>query len=97
MIEHAQLTDAQIDEIFNAMPGGVDGWLKSWGYRQFARAVALKAAEAERAAIDEMHDEEDLWAPIGHSSWGEGYQEGWGEGIKAYVEAIRARGTGGEG
>ncbi|WP_312834323.1 hypothetical protein [Comamonas sp.] len=40
MIEQTQLTDAQIDEIFNAMPGGVDGWLKSWGYRQFARAVA---------------------------------------------------------
>ena len=42
------LSDAQIDEIFNAMPDGPAGFLKSWGYRQFARAVAQKAVEAER-------------------------------------------------
>lgn len=60
-------------------------------------AAQQKAVLAERSAIDEMHEAEELWAPIGHSSWGEGYQEGWGDGIKAYVGAIRARGTGGEG
>ncbi|WP_313330697.1 hypothetical protein [Comamonas sp.] len=58
MIEQPQLTDAQIDEIFNAMPGGIDGWLKSWGYRQFARAIEAKAALAERnacVALAERH------------------------------------------
>ena len=35
----ADLTDAQIDEAFNQMPDGAAGFLKSWGYRQFARAV----------------------------------------------------------
>ena len=33
------ITDAQIDAVFDAMPDGVSGFLKSWGYRQFARAV----------------------------------------------------------
>lgn len=41
------MTDEQIDAVFNAMPGGVDGWLKEWGYRQFARAL-LKAAYHDR-------------------------------------------------
>lgn len=61
MIEHMQITDAQIDEIFNAMPGGADGWLKSWGYRQFARALAIKAEESGK----------DL------CSWYSGYCGGW--------------------
>lgn len=34
-----QITDAQIDEIFNAMPGGPAGFLKYWGYRQFAQQL----------------------------------------------------------
>ena len=40
------LTDAQIDETFNQMPDGAAGFLKSWGYRQFARAVL--AAQAKK-------------------------------------------------
>ena len=37
------MSDDQIDVVFNAMPDGAQGFLKSWGYRQFARAL-LKAA-----------------------------------------------------
>lgn len=37
------LTDKQIDAIAESMPGGLDGFLKGWGWRQFARAV-LEAA-----------------------------------------------------
>ena len=37
------LTDEQIDAIADAMPGGLEGFLKGWGWRQFARAI-LKAA-----------------------------------------------------
>ena len=33
------MTDEQIDAVFEAMPDGSKGWLKSWGYRQFARAL----------------------------------------------------------
>lgn len=33
------LTDQQIDAIADAMPGGLEGFLRGWGWRQFARAV----------------------------------------------------------
>lgn len=33
------LTDEDIDGVALAMPGGLDGFLKGWGWRQFARAV----------------------------------------------------------
>jgi len=46
----------------------------------------------EREACEALHDHEDVLAPIGASSWGEAYQEGWAEGTAAYCEAIRARG-----
>lgn len=33
------LTDEQIDAIADAMPGGLEGFMKGWGWRQFARAI----------------------------------------------------------
>lgn len=33
------LTNERIDAIADAMPGGLEGFLKGWGWRQFARAV----------------------------------------------------------
>lgn len=47
---------------------------------------------AEREACEALHDHEDVQAPIGNSSWGEAYQEGWAQGTAAYRDAIRARG-----
>lgn len=38
------MTDEQIVEVWNSMPGGPDGWLKNFGFIQFARA--LLAAQA---------------------------------------------------
>lgn len=35
----AKLTDEEIQTIWQTMPGGPAGWLKSFGYLQFARAV----------------------------------------------------------
>lgn len=35
----AALTDADIDTIWRSMPGGPAGWLRSFGYQQFARQV----------------------------------------------------------
>jgi hypothetical protein len=55
---------------------------------RFAKLVA----QHEREACEALHDHEDVQAPIGNSSWGEAYQEGWGQGTAAYLEAIRARG-----
>ena len=33
------LTNEQIDAVADAMPGGLEGFMKGWGWRQFARAV----------------------------------------------------------
>lgn len=46
----------------------------------------------ERKACEALHDHEDVQAPIGNSSWGEAYQEGWAQGTAAYRDAIKARG-----
>jgi len=35
-------SDADIDAVFNDMPDGANGWLKSWGYRQFARDLLAR-------------------------------------------------------
>jgi len=45
----------------------------------------------ERKACEDLHDHEDVLAPVGNSVWGEAYQEGWADGTKAYQDAIRAR------
>jgi hypothetical protein len=49
-------TDAQIDTIADSMPGGMEGFLKGWGWRQFARKVlelVRDSDESERAGIGE--------------------------------------------
>jgi hypothetical protein len=56
--------------------------------KEFAKLVA----SAEREACEALHDHEDVLAPVGNSSWGEAYQEGWGQGTAAYRDAIKARG-----
>lgn len=33
------LSDGQIDSIAEQMPGGLNGFLNQWGWRQFARAI----------------------------------------------------------
>ena len=52
------LTNEQIDKIAEGMPGGIDGFLKGWGWRQFARAV-LEAAPlpARQPLTNERIDE----------------------------------------
>lgn len=63
-----------------------------------AATMELKAFEAlvradEREQAIALQQHEDVLAPIGHSAWGEAYQEGWAEGTAAYRDAIRARGS----
>lgn len=40
------LTDEQIDAIARSMPGGLDGFLKGWGWNQFAHAI-IRATGAQ--------------------------------------------------
>lgn len=57
------LTHQQIDAIAESMPGGLDGFLKGWGWRQFARAVLEAApqpptAEQSSAVVEECSADE---------------------------------------
>lgn len=33
------ITDEQIDKVFDSLPGGALGFMKEWGYQQFARRI----------------------------------------------------------
>lgn len=60
----------------------LDVFLRTW----------QRAIQAEREECLALHQHEDVLAPVGASSWGEAYQEGWAQGTAAYYAAIRARG-----
>jgi hypothetical protein len=50
-----RMTDETIDDLFNTMPGGVQGFCREWGYRQFARQVIeFSIEESENRVRDEM-------------------------------------------
>ena len=61
-------------------------------YHSNLEDFANLVAQHEREACEALHDHEDVLAPVGNSSWGEAYQEGWGQGTAAYRDAIKARG-----
>lgn len=49
------MTDEMIDDLFETMPEGVQGFCKNWGYRQFAREViALSSAESHTEAREDI-------------------------------------------
>lgn len=66
-LQPTRITDAQIDAIADALPGGLDGFLKGWGWRQFARAI-------EARILGETREEPDpqaiAWAAYS-SAWPE--------------------------
>jgi hypothetical protein len=75
-----------------------ESWLDTYGlgkdHNSFVEALKrfadlVRADECEQ--IIALQQREDVLAPIGHSAWGEAYQEGWAEGTAAYRDAIRAR------
>jgi len=49
------MTTEEIDAIAKSMPGGIDGFLKGWGWQQFAQAV-LEAADKDYAKNRERAD-----------------------------------------
>jgi hypothetical protein len=65
-------------------------WTNEAQLKDLEKFAAL-VASAEREACEALHDHEDVQAPIGNSSWGEAYQEGWAQGTAAYRDAIKAR------
>ena len=67
-------------------------WIEAHEVGSELERFAALVASAERSACETLHDHEDVQAPIGNSSWGEAYQEGWAQGTAAYRDAIRARG-----
>jgi len=69
------MTNQQIDTIFNAMPGGVHGFCREFGYQQFARAV-LEAASLE------IEEERERWRSIVSRAAADGNRYGR-EGISA--------------
>lgn len=52
------MTDEEIDAIFEAMPGGVQGFCRDYGYRQFARAVldaaGIEPGEGWRELVEQL-------------------------------------------
>jgi len=65
--EPAEFTDQQIDAIAEGMPGGVDGFLKGWGWRQFAREVLSRyAAASGQAAPASVAVPATPWREIGN-------------------------------
>jgi hypothetical protein len=75
--------EAELDELLEQMPRIA---------KKFKAFEALVRAD-EREQIIALQQHEDVLAPVGHSAWGEAYQEGWAEGTAAYCDAIRARGN----
>ena len=39
------LTDEDIEQVFNSLPDGLEGFLKLWGWLHFAKAVEAKLKE----------------------------------------------------
>ncbi|MEG0000602.1 hypothetical protein [Comamonas sp.] len=60
--QSAEITDAEIDRIAESMPGGLDGFLKAWGWRQFARAILQAAPPAPAVAVPDERERFEAWA-----------------------------------
>lgn len=63
------LTDAQIVEVWNQMPGGPDGWLKHFGFIQFARAIESRALSAQAAGTVTLEDLADVVSKALHRAY----------------------------
>ena len=60
-----KLTPEQIDKVWNSMPGGAEGFLKGWGYQQFAVALQ-EALKEERAKIAYLEIPRELVKEAAH-------------------------------
>ena len=84
----------------------IEDYTTSKDIKAFCRAVrgylarevdAARVRDEALAEAVQLHESEEVLAPVGNSAWGEARQEGWIDGTKAYRDAIRALiGTGGK-
>ncbi len=68
-------------------PNGLYVWpffAAMWEVWQLAESSGLALAAALK------NNDASLLAPVGNSAWGEAYQDGFGDGVARYEEAIRA-------
>lgn len=48
------ITNERIDAIAESMPGGMEGFLKGWGWQQFARAIEAEVRKEDEALIRQL-------------------------------------------
>lgn len=57
----SDLTDEVIDALAESMPGGVLGFMKDWGYRQFAREVQARCTTPPQTPADAAQQRDDAY------------------------------------
>jgi len=58
------LTDKDREDVIASMPGAIDGFLKGWGWQQFAQAIEARCRELNEIPGDESEFEvyaDDEW------------------------------------
>ena len=55
---------------------------------EYNRTAIIKFAELIVRKCVDLYTHDDVMAPVGQSTYGEAYQDGWIEGTKAYRETI---------
>lgn len=89
------ITDEQIEQTWNSMPDGPDGFRKSWGYLQFARAILdLREHSPQRVAPSLPREHRTSQAPgfamIAPTDWIETTPR-WHERCEAYQRVMTYR------
>lgn len=91
--------DYDIDKIADSMPGGIDGFLKHWGWRQFARAI-IEADRKRRAepASKKVHQATicldnlgDAWVYTGGSTTADRHIIRWTDDGRVWIESADHR------
>ncbi|WP_143694618.1 hypothetical protein [Variovorax sp. JS1663] len=58
----APLPEGTIEDIINGLPGGLDGYLKTWGWLQFARGIEKALGWAWRPEFDAVSQKQEQLA-----------------------------------
>ncbi|MBT2322564.1 hypothetical protein J7E62_09420 [Variovorax paradoxus] len=62
LASRAQLTEGKIEDIINGLPGGLDGYLKTWGWLNFAREIEKVLGWAWRPEFDAVSPKQEALA-----------------------------------
>lgn len=64
------LHDEERQAVVDAMPGGIDGFLKGWGWKQFAQAIEDKLRDRNEQGPREVRyecDQHGIWNALRES------------------------------